>query len=84
MTEQQPVFDPERFREEGRAVVDWIADYWASLPSRPVSPAVSPGDVRSHLPSQPPEAAEPLAALHRFQQHSLFQQQKGHPINYNY
>ncbi len=61
MPEQQPVFDPERFREEGRAVVDWIADYWASLASRPVSPAVSPGDVRSHLPSRPPEAAEPLA-----------------------
>jgi len=61
LPQQQPAFDPERFREEGRAVVDWIADYWASLPSRPVSPALSPGDVRSHLPSQPPEAAEPLA-----------------------
>jgi phenylpropionate dioxygenase-like ring-hydroxylating dioxygenase large terminal subunit len=61
MSEQQPVFDPERFREEGRAVVDWIADYWASLASRPVSSAVSPGHVRSHLPLRPPEAAEPLA-----------------------
>jgi aromatic-L-amino-acid decarboxylase len=54
-------FDPERFRAEGRAVVDWIADYWATLASRPVAPSVSPGDVRSHLPPQPPESPEPLA-----------------------
>lgn len=54
-------FDPERFREEGRAVVDWIADYWASLDDRPVRSQVAPGWVRAHLPAQAPEQPEPLA-----------------------
>jgi aromatic-L-amino-acid decarboxylase len=61
MPERHPAFDPERFREEGRAVIDWIADYWATLASRPVSPAAAPGDVRSHLPPHAPESPEPLA-----------------------
>ena len=65
LPQHQAAFDPERFREEGRAVVDWIADYWASLASRPVSPAVSPGEVRSQLPSRPPESPEPLADVLR-------------------
>ena len=29
-------FDAERFRREGRAVIDWLADYWQSLPEKPV------------------------------------------------
>jgi aromatic-L-amino-acid decarboxylase len=54
-------FDPERFRAEGRALVDWIADYWATLASRPVTPTVAPGEVLSRLPAHAPAAAEPLA-----------------------
>jgi aromatic-L-amino-acid decarboxylase len=54
-------FDPERFRAEGRALVDWIADYWATLASRPVTPTVAPGEVLSRLPARAPAAAEPLA-----------------------
>ena len=56
-----PAFDPERFRVEGRAVVDWIADYWSAVERRPVLSSVAPGWVRSHLPSRAPEAPEPLA-----------------------
>ena len=56
-------FDPERFRREGRAVIDWIADYWATLPGRPIMPSVAPGDVRAGLPARAPEAAEGLAAV---------------------
>jgi len=49
-------FDPERFRREGRAVVDWIADYWQTVASRPVAAQVEPGWVRSQLPDRAPEA----------------------------
>ena len=56
-------FDPERFRREARAVVDWLADYWATLESRPVAPRVEPGDVRAALPAAAPEDPEPLAAV---------------------
>ena len=48
-------FDAERFRHEARAVVDWIADYWATLESRPVAPQVEPGSVRTALPAAAPE-----------------------------
>jgi aromatic-L-amino-acid/L-tryptophan decarboxylase len=53
-------FDPDRFRQEGRAVIDWIADYWATLAGRPVMPSVAPGTVRGQLPARAPEAAEAL------------------------
>ncbi|MFO0423021.1 MAG: aminotransferase class V-fold PLP-dependent enzyme [Planctomycetia bacterium] len=63
-------FDAERFRREGRAVVDWIADYWAALAARPVQTGVEPGWVRSQLPTAAPETPEPLdrvlADLDRF------------------
>jgi len=56
-------FDPERFRREARAVVDWIADYWQAIADRPVLSRVEPGWVRDQLPARPPEAPEPLAAV---------------------
>jgi aromatic-L-amino-acid decarboxylase len=56
-------FDAERFRREARAVVDWIADYWATLESRPVAPPVQPGSVRAALPAAAPERPESLAAV---------------------
>ena len=55
--------DPEEFRRLGRAVVDWVADYRAGLPDRPVRSAVAPGDVRAALGPLLPESAQPLAAL---------------------
>ena len=53
-------FDPERFRAAGRAVVDWLADYWAGLENRPVAAPVVPGAVRDALPDIAPEAPQPL------------------------
>jgi aromatic-L-amino-acid decarboxylase len=58
-----PAFDPERFRREGRAVVDWIADYWQSVAEKPVQSSVKPGWVRAQLPPRPPEQPEPLDAV---------------------
>ncbi|MEV0170328.1 pyridoxal-dependent decarboxylase [Streptomyces sp. NPDC050803] len=55
--------DPEEFRAEAHRVVDWIADYWRELPSRPVQTAVKPGRVTSQLPPSPPATAEPFSAV---------------------
>jgi aromatic-L-amino-acid decarboxylase len=55
--------DPDEFRRQAHAVVDWIADYRAGLARRPVSPAVRPGWVRSQLPAELPEAPQPVQAL---------------------
>ncbi len=54
---------PEEFRRHGRAVVDWVADYMERVESLPVLSRVRPGEVRSMLPSDPPEHGEPFEAV---------------------
>ncbi|MDE2996881.1 MAG: pyridoxal-dependent decarboxylase [Bacteroidota bacterium] len=49
---------PDEFRQFGKQVVDWIADYYEWVESQPVLPSVEPGDIRSRLPSTPPEKGE--------------------------
>ena len=61
--EPVPAFDPERFRREGRAIVDWIADYWRAVADKPVQSPVEPGWVGSQLPAVPPEQPEQLDAV---------------------
>jgi aromatic-L-amino-acid decarboxylase len=51
---------PDEFRRWGHAVVDWVADYWATVERHRVVPDVEPGEVRSWLPPAPPEAPEPF------------------------
>jgi aromatic-L-amino-acid decarboxylase len=55
----------EEFRRWGRAVVDWIADYQERIESLPVRAQVQPGQIRSALPSQPPQTGEPFDAMLR-------------------
>ena len=52
-----PHLTPEEFREHGHRVVDWIADYWASVGERPVLAQVQPGEVAAALPTTIPERA---------------------------
>lgn len=56
---------PDEFRRQGRAVVDWLADYMERVESLPVLSEVSPGDVRARLPTHPPEDGEPFEAMLR-------------------
>ena len=48
------------FRRWGKAMVDWIADYWDRVESFPVLAAVRPGQIRAALPPQPPDHGEPF------------------------
>ncbi|KAL8912313.1 MAG: hypothetical protein Q9171_002685 [Xanthocarpia ochracea] len=50
--------DAEQFRRAGHSAVDEIVDYMTSLESRRVVSNVSPGYLRSLLPSKPPDEGE--------------------------
>ncbi len=54
---------PQQFREHGRQVIDWIADYLETIELRPVRSQVTPGDIAAGLPEHPPEEPEPFAAV---------------------
>lgn len=54
---------PEEFRRRGHELVDWIADYRASLEPRPVMARTAPGEVKAMLPAGPPVQAEPFDAI---------------------
>ncbi|HEX4682956.1 MAG TPA: pyridoxal-dependent decarboxylase [Gemmatimonadaceae bacterium] len=49
--------------ENGRAVLDWIADYLEHPDRFPVLSQVKPGDIRASLPPSPPSAPEPLETI---------------------
>jgi aromatic-L-amino-acid decarboxylase len=51
---------PEEFRRFGHQVIDWIADYRATIEARPVQPRVEPGALRKQLPAEPPEKGQPF------------------------
>lgn len=55
--------DSDEFRKQGHALVDWIAEYWRDLESRPVTPGVRPGDISGALPSAPPRLGEPFERI---------------------
>jgi aromatic-L-amino-acid decarboxylase len=49
---------PEEFRAIGHRIVDWIADYRATVASRPVMARTAPGEIKARLPAAPPETPE--------------------------
>ncbi len=49
---------PGQFREEGKKLVDWIADYYERVEQYPVLSTVRPGDIRKQLPAHAPEKGE--------------------------
>lgn len=51
------------FREYGRLVVDWVADYWESVEALPVRAGVRPGEVAAGLPAAAPEVGESFSAV---------------------
>lgn len=56
---------PEEFRAAAHELVDWIADRRAAVETRPVRPAVEPGDIAARLPSAPPVIPVDAAAVLR-------------------
>jgi aromatic-L-amino-acid decarboxylase len=54
---------PDEFREQGYAVVDWLANYFEHVEEYPVLPDVEPGDIAALMPTAAPEQPEPFADL---------------------
>jgi len=54
---------PEQFREEGKKIIDWIADYYENIEKYPVLSQVKPGDIISSLPENPPLQGEPMCEM---------------------
>ena len=51
---------PEQFREEGKKVIDWIADYYENIEKYPVLSQVKPGEIKESLPANAPKKGESL------------------------
>jgi aromatic-L-amino-acid/L-tryptophan decarboxylase len=60
-----PHMTPEEFREHGYALVDWIAEYMREIGNLPVLSRAGPGEIRSRLPSHPPDNGEPFEDMLR-------------------
>jgi aromatic-L-amino-acid decarboxylase len=56
---------PDEFRRHAHELVDWMADYFEKVGSRPVTPAVRPGDIARQLPSSPPAEGESFQQIFR-------------------
>jgi aromatic-L-amino-acid decarboxylase len=55
--------DLDEFRSQAHRLVDWMADYLASVERYPVRAQVEPGEIAGQLPAMPPEAGEPLERI---------------------
>lgn len=53
----------DSFRRHAHELVDWMADYLATVEERPVRAQVAPGEVAAGLADVAPEAGEPLDAI---------------------
>jgi len=51
---------PEEFRKYGYKMIDWIADYFTNIETKPVLPDIKPGDIKKKLPVKPPSHTESM------------------------
>ncbi len=54
---------PTQFREQGKKLIDWIADYYEQVENYPVLSQVKPGDILKTLPANAPEHGESFDAM---------------------
>ncbi|MCO5181292.1 MAG: pyridoxal-dependent decarboxylase [Candidatus Promineofilum sp.] len=54
---------PDEFRAHGKALIDWIADYYEQIEQYPVLSAAAPGSIRAALPDAPPAHGEPFESM---------------------
>ncbi|MCP3988240.1 MAG: aspartate aminotransferase family protein [Actinomycetia bacterium] len=55
--------DTEEFRAAGHDLIDWIADYRATLDNRAVKATTGPGEVAAALPMKPPTGTDSIGDL---------------------
>ena len=52
--ERSPHMTSHQFRDAGKRLIDWLADYYEQVERYPVLAQVTPGEIRASLPSEPP------------------------------
>ena len=55
--------DLDEFRRHGHELVDWMADYLATVERHPVRAQVRPGEIAAQLPAAAPGHGEPLEQI---------------------
>ena len=65
MENQSYHMTPEQFREEGKKVIDWIADYYENIEKFSVLSQVKPVDIKKSLPLFPPQKGESIDEMIR-------------------
>ncbi len=53
----------DEFRKYGHELIDWIADYFETVESKPVLAQVKPGDIKNQLPKSAPTKGEDMKDL---------------------
>src|SRR5205823_6522401 len=61
--EPETPMTPDEFRRYGHRLIDWIADYRATVAGKPVMAQVRPGEIKAQLPAEPPAEPEPFDAV---------------------
>ena len=56
---------PDEFRLVGHRLIDWIADYRATVANRPVMARTAPGEVKARFPASPPATPEDFQEVFR-------------------
>ncbi len=69
---------PDEFRAAGHRIVDWIADYRATVESRPVMAQTAPGEIKASLPIAPPR--QPEAIRRHLSRHRLHRRRRAHQL----
>ncbi len=54
---------PDQFRKHGRAIIDWVADYYERIETLPVLSQVRPGDIRRKIPTEAPRDGETFETM---------------------
>jgi len=54
---------PEQFREEGKKIIDWIADYYENIENYPVLSKAKPGEIKDSLPLNAPQKGESMEKM---------------------
>ncbi|MEI7897977.1 MAG: pyridoxal-dependent decarboxylase [bacterium] len=55
--------NPEEFRSNAHQLVDWMADYMENLEQFPVTPGISPGEIKAKLPPAAPVDGEDFQVI---------------------
>jgi len=61
--ERSPHMTSQEFRNAGKRLIDWLADYYDQVEQYPVFAQVAPDQIRASLPQEPPQSQTDFAQI---------------------